>query len=91
MNLKKLLAGLALAFAVTVPLTAQAKCYAFDKVKGLNVCVQGDSFADRDKAKKICKDAKGTDCGGVASSSSSCNGECYDENGKKNQSLSGYN
>ena len=89
--MKKLLAGFTLALALAVPFSAEAKCYAFDKVKGLNVCVQGDSFSDRDKAKAICKTAKGTDCGNVASYSSSCNGECYDENGKKQQSLSGYN
>ena len=88
--MKNLLAGLTLALALAVPFTANAKCYSFDKVKGLNVCVKGDSFADRDKAKNICKSAKGTDCGNVSSYSSSCNGECYDENGKKNQSLSGY-
>ena len=53
--------------------------------------MQGDSFSDRDKAKAICSKVKGTDCGGVSSYSSSCNGECYDENGNKKQSLSGYN
>jgi hypothetical protein len=88
--MKKLMASLCLAFALTAPLAAEAKCYSFDKVKGLNVCVHGDSFSDRDKAKSICKSAKGTDCGNVSSYSSSCNGECYDESGKKNQSLSGY-
>jgi len=72
--MKKLLAGLAVTLAFALPLTAQAKCYSFDKVKGLKVCVHGDSFPDRDKAKNICKSAKGTDCGNVSSYSSSCNG-----------------
>jgi hypothetical protein len=90
-TMKKLVAGFTVVFALAVPLTAQAKCYAFDKQKGFNVCVQGDSFADRDKAAKICKDVKKADCGGVSSYSSSCSGECYDESGKKSSSLSGYN
>jgi len=88
--MKKLIASFTVALALAAPFSAQAKCYAFDKQKGFNVCVKGDSFADRDRAAKICKDVKKADCGGVSSYSSSCNGECYDESGKKNQSLSGY-
>lgn len=88
--MKKLLIGLALA-ATLAPAAALAKCYHFDKSGDINVCVQGDSFADRKKAKDICDKAKGSDCGSVGSYSSSCNGTCYDENGSKKQSLSNYN
>lgn len=88
--MKKLIAGLALV-GVLLPGAALAKCYHFDKSGDIYVCVQGDSFPDRNKAKAICDKAKGSDCGGVGSSSSSCNGVCYDENGNKKQSLSNYN
>ncbi len=70
-----------------------AKCYSFTKGGEYKVCVPGDSFSDRNKAKKICSKAKGSDCGGVQSSSSSCqsnSGKCYDQNGKSSSYLSGY-
>ena len=89
--MKKLMVSLALLCGTLIPTLATAKCYHFDKSGDLYVCVQGDSFDDRKKAKSICDKAKGSDCGNVGSYSSSCNGTCYDENGKKNQSLNNYN
>jgi hypothetical protein len=76
-----------LAFAAT------AKCYRFSNGGDVEVCVKGDSFDDRKKAKSICDKAKGSDCGNVSSYSSSCHSnvnKCYDENGNANRSLSGY-
>lgn len=76
-----------------VAVTAGAKCYRFSKGDDVQVCVKGDSFADRKKAKQICDKAKGSDCGNVSSYSSSCHSnvnKCYDENAKAHRSLSGY-
>ncbi|HMV46053.1 MAG TPA: hypothetical protein PK079_20860 [Leptospiraceae bacterium] len=59
--------------------------------KRIIVCVKGDSFSDRDKARAICAKIKGSSCSVASSFSSSCsNNECYDENGKQSNSLSGY-
>lgn len=70
---------------------AHSKCYQFTDGGKIRVCIKGDSFADRNKAKKVCKKAKGSDCGNVASFSSSCgNGNCYNIAGKKYHSMSGY-
>jgi hypothetical protein len=79
--------------AVMVASGAWAKCYRFSKGGEIQVCIKGDSFADRKKAKKICDKAKGSDCGNVSSYSSSCHSntdQCYDEKGKKHRTLSGY-
>ena len=59
--------------------------------KRIIVCVNGDSFSDRDKAKAVCSKIKGSSCSTASSFSSSCsNNECYDESGKQSNSLSGY-
>ena len=59
--------------------------------KRIIVCVNGDSFSDRDKAKAVCAKIKGSSCSTASSFSSSCsNNECYDESGKQSNSLSGY-
>ncbi|MGK0171815.1 MAG: hypothetical protein ACI9W2_003546 [Gammaproteobacteria bacterium] len=72
---------------------ASAKCYKFSNVNSdIGVCVKGDSFADRKKAKEIFEKA-GHKPGSVSSYSSSCHSnsnKCYDENGKAQRSLSGY-
>lgn len=73
--------------------SAAASCYRFSSGGDVQVCVKGDSFADRKMAKQICDQAKGSDCGTVSSYSSSCHSnanKCYDENGKAHRSLSGY-
>ena len=70
-----------------------AKCYTFTNESEIKVCVPGDSFSDRTLALEICKKAKGSDCGNVSSTSSSCHsnsGKCYDQNGNASRSLSGY-
>jgi len=70
-----------------------AKCYTFSNGGDYQVCVPGDSFSDRKKARDICSKAKGSDCGSVRSYSSSCHsnsGKCYNQNGKASRSLSGY-
>jgi hypothetical protein len=55
------------------------------------VCVKGDSFADRKKGKAICDSVMKKSCSNPSSFSSSCgSGSCYDANGKKNHSLSGF-
>ena len=70
--------------------TSSAKCFKFSKTGGdVGVCVPGDSFDSRKKAKKIC-DSKEGNCGNVSSSSSSCHsnvGKCYDKNGKASRDL----
>lgn len=59
--------------------------------KRIIVCVNGDSFNDRDKAKAVCSKIKGSSCSSASTFSSSCsNNECYDESGKQSNSLSGY-
>ncbi|HRG44993.1 MAG TPA: hypothetical protein PLX69_15405 [Leptospiraceae bacterium] len=59
--------------------------------KRIIVCVNGDSFSDRDKARATCAKIKGSSCSTASSFSSSCsNNECYDESGKQSNSLSGY-
>ncbi len=73
--------------------TALAKCYRFSKGGQVQVCVKGDSFADRKKAKKVCDKVKKSDCGNVSSYSSSCHSstkQCFDEKGHAHQSLSGF-
>lgn len=92
MSKLSLMAAVAVAMCL-VAVTAGAKCYRFSKGDEVQVCVKGDSFADRKMAKQICDQAKGSDCGTVSSYSSSCHSnanKCYDENGKAHRSLSGY-
>ncbi|MCB1145292.1 MAG: hypothetical protein KDK41_13650 [Leptospiraceae bacterium] len=70
-----------------------AKCYNFSNGGDVQVCVNGDGFSDRKKAKEICKKAKGSDCGNISSNSSRCHsnsGKCYNENGKPSRELKGY-
>ena len=73
---------------------AQASCYHFDKAPSdVYVCVHGDSFDDRKKAKEILDKATGKDVGNVGSYSSSCHSnidKCYDENGNAKRDLSDY-
>jgi hypothetical protein len=73
---------------------AKASCYHFEKAPNdVYVCVHGDSFDDRKKAKAICDKGTGKDCGNVGSYSSSCHSnidKCYDENGNAKRDLSGY-
>ena len=73
--------------------TAAAKCYRFSKGGQVQVCVKGDSFADRKKAKTVCDGVQKSDCGNISSYASSCHSnenKCYDEKGKAHRSLSGY-
>jgi hypothetical protein len=92
--MKKLCIIIVLIFTVGVfSATAFAKCYSFSNGGEYKACVNGDSFSDRKKARKNCSKAKGSDCGNVGSSSSSCHsnsGKCVDENGNLKRSLSGY-
>jgi hypothetical protein len=94
--MKKALFGIVtVALGVTLfTAAAGAACYRFSLAGSeVGVCVKGDSFADRKKATEICKKGEGKDCGNITSYSSSCHsnsGRCYDENGKKSRSLSGY-
>jgi len=73
---------------------ASALCYRFSAAGSeVGVCIKGDSFADRKKAQEVCKKGEGKDCGNITSTSSSCHsnsGRCYDANGNKSRSLSGY-
>lgn len=74
--------------------TAAAKCYSgqeWKKGSKFYVCIKGaETYANRHKAEAICAKVKGSKCDVVNTYSSSCNGQCYDENGKKHHSLSGY-
>ena len=75
---------MALLLVIGFGVSANAKCYKFANTGGdVGVCVSGDSFDARKKAKKICNDKVGN-CGNITSSSSQCHsnkGKCYDENG----------
>ncbi len=95
--MKSLLSGLVSLAVVSVANVAHAKCYHFDKAPSdVYVCVGkngSDSFDDRKKAKSICDQATGSNCGNVSSYSSSCHSNsnrCYDETGKAHRSLNGY-
>lgn len=88
--MKKLALLLALVAIPSFATPIYAACYTFDNSNGYVVCVKGDSFSDRDKAKNICKKVKGSDCGNIKSYSSSCNGKCVDPDGKVKSSLSGF-
>ncbi len=92
--MKNLCFVIALIFTAGVfSVTANAKCYSFSNGGEYKACVHGDSFSDRKKARNNCSKAKGSDCGNVNSSSSSCHsnsGKCVDENGNLKRSLSGY-
>lgn len=94
---KLLIASFALLVTTAFAINANAKCYNFqDAPSDTYVCVGkngADSFADRKKAKKICDDKAGKDCGNVSSTSSSCHSnsnKCYDENGEAHRSLKDY-
>lgn len=70
----------------------EAKCFTFQNTHDVGVCVPGDSFDSRKKAKEICDSEEGN-CGNVVSSSSRCHsnsGKCYDERGNKSRDLSDY-
>ncbi len=80
-------------FVSAAATTVMAKCYSFRNGGEYKVCVPGDSFSDRKKAREICRKAKGSDCGSVSSYSSSCHSnsnKCYDQNGSAHRSLRGY-
>ncbi len=94
---KTLLAAVCALGFVGATATAEAKCYNLkDAPRDHFFCVGkngADSFADRKKAIGICTKVKGSKCGTVSSSSSSCHSnsnKCYDENGKAHRSLKGY-
>ena len=91
---KSLFAALATFAVLGSAATAEAACYRFSKAPSdVFVCVKGDGFDDRKKAKAICDKATGQDCGNVGSYSSSCHSninKCYDQDGKAHRSLSGY-
>jgi len=78
--------ALSLLFTVAV----EAKCYRFQNGGGIGVCVKGDGFPEQRKAEAICTKVKGASCGEVNAISSSCAGNCFDENGGKHNSLNGY-
>ncbi|RME23123.1 MAG: hypothetical protein D6806_11795 [Deltaproteobacteria bacterium] len=87
-----LLGALAVA---SIPAAVSAKCYSGQDWKKdgnkFYVCIKGDeTWANRHKAEAVCKKVKGSKCDAVNTYSSSCNGACYDESGKKHHSLSGY-
>lgn len=92
--MKTLLAAVAALAVLGSATAAEAACYRFSKAPAdTYVCVKGDSFDDRKKAKAICDKAAGSDCGNVGSYSSSCHSninKCYDQDGKAHRSLSGY-
>lgn len=92
--MKSLIAAAIAVIVVGYSASADAACYRFDKAPSdVYVCVKGDGFDDRKKAKKICDEKSNKDCGNVGSYSSSCHSnidKCYDENGKASRSLSGY-
>lgn len=92
--MNKLFAATAAAVVLLSSGLADAACYHFDKAPSdVYVCVHGDGFSDRKKAKEICDKATGSNCGNVGSYSSSCHSnsnKCYDENGKANRDLKGY-
>lgn len=73
---------------------ARAKCYHFSNAPSyVGVCMRGDSFASRKKARQCCTEKLGRDCGNVTSYSSSCHSnknQCYDHHCNPKRSLSGY-
>jgi hypothetical protein len=89
-TLKLSIVVLSLLFAGAV----EAKCYSFQKGGEIRVCVKGDGFPEQRKAEAICTKVKGSPCGDVNSISSSCgtgmSGGCYDESGRKHNTLDGY-
>ena len=92
--MKKLFFIITLIFCVAlISNDINAKCYSFSNGGEYKACVSGDSFSDRKKARANCSKAKGSDCGNVNSSSSSCHsnsGKCVDPGGNLKRSLSGY-
>ena len=55
------------------------------------VCVRGDSFNARKRARRTCARIKGSSCGVASTFSSMCsNGRCYTVDGRKHRYLSGY-
>ncbi|MCG9873510.1 MAG: hypothetical protein MH321_01845 [Leptospiraceae bacterium] len=84
---------LILCFSAIQPMFA--KCmYGSDWTKSgkkIVVCINGDSYPDRNKGKEICEKVKGSSCSSPSTFSSSCaNNECYDASGKNHNSLSGF-
>ncbi len=77
-----------------VAVQADAKCYSgnnWKKSSKFYVCVKGsESSKNRNRAEAICAKVRGSKCDAVTTYSSSCNGHCYDAQGKKHHSLSGY-
>lgn len=96
--MKNLIAASLTTLAATLLIvpTADAKCYSFrDAPSDVYVCVGkgSDSFDDRKKAKKICDEKTGKDCGNMSSYSSSCHSnsnKCYDETGEAHRNLKDY-
>lgn len=68
----------------------EAKCYRFGKGGDIQVCVKGDGFPEQRKGEAVCSKIKGASCGEVNAVSSSCQGACFDEGGRKHNSLTGY-
>jgi len=93
--MKKVVVGLFGAYVALIAVQSWGACYSGSGWKkdgnSFYVCIHGEeSWANRHKAEAICEKAKGSKCDPVSTYSSSCNGHCYDESGKDNQSLSGY-
>ncbi len=93
--MKRILAGILTVGAfLSFSLPGISKCMSSpDWKKGgaqFSVCIHGDSFADRKKGRKVCEKIKGSSCSEPTIFSSSCNGHCYDKDGKEHHSLSGY-
>ena len=55
-----------------------------------SVCIHGDSWSVRKQGKKVCEKVKGSSCDMPTIFSSSCNGHCYDKDGKEHHSMSGF-
>ncbi|MGK0290578.1 MAG: hypothetical protein ACI86H_002037 [bacterium] len=75
--------------------SASAKCQRGSdwKVGGKKfyVCVKGQGFSARKKAKKACKKIKGRSCRSASGFKSSCSGGyCYTINGRKHKYLRGF-
>jgi hypothetical protein len=72
---------------------ATARCYFFTNGGAICVCIKGDSYEHRKRARDVCGKVKGSHCGAVSRSADGCQSKkkkCYDEEGNAHESLSGY-
>ncbi len=95
--MKSLAFALAAAAVLMVSARANAQCYRFEKAPNdVYVCAgRGgkDGFDDRKRAKAICDQKTGKDCGNVSSASYSCHSnieKCFDEDGKAHRDIQNY-